>query len=349
MFVSMLIVRAVMAELSRKDIATHPLLEPLGLSEEKLASLSDSVGIRDFARLVRAAQDVTGDTGLGLTLGARAPECALHAVSHVLLAAASLREACGAVCRYVPNLAPALSFQLREQGELAHFGYTTPKPDSNLARFGAEFALSLGLTLAQRISSEPIALQEVWLMYPAPAHAERYTQLFGCPVYFERPLNALGLPRAALDKRRPYVDATLAHVLGGVAEQLLVQPKRHDTLGTRVQEALRYEPDLAHVDFDRIASRWGMTRRTLRRRLKSEGKVLADLLDEARFHQAGKELQRPHESIKEIAERLGYAEPSSFHRAFKRWSGVGPAEYRRRVLRDARRRPHEVAPVSVAS
>jgi AraC-like DNA-binding protein len=160
--------------------------------------------------------------------------------------------------------------------------------------------------------------------------------VFGCPVHFDRPLNALGVARTALDKRRPYVDATLVRVLGSVAEQLLVQPTRHDTLSARLQQALRYEPDLAHVDFDRIAARWGMTRRTLRRRLKSEGKVLADLLDEARFHQASRELHRPHESIKEIAERLGYAEPSSFHRAFKRWSGVGPAEYRKQAQRDER-------------
>lgn len=350
MFVSMLVVRAVMAELSRKDISTDPLLEALDVREENLESLSESVGIREFARLVRAAQEASNDTGLGLSLGARASECALHAVSHVLLASASLRDACNAICRYVPNLAPLLSFQLREQGELAHFGFSTPKPASNLARFSAEFALSLGLTLARRISHEPLVLEEVWFMHPAPAHVERYTQVFGCPVYFERPMNALGIARDALDKRRPYVDATLAQVLGGVAEQLLVQPTRHDTLSKRVQEALRYETDLAHVDFDRMAGRWGMTRRTLRRRLKAEGKALADLLDEARFLQAQKDLHRRHESIKEIAERLGYAEPSSFHRAFKRWAGVGPAEYRKRALRQRSTSPSsETLPLGAAS
>jgi AraC-like DNA-binding protein len=73
-----------------------------------------------------------------------------------------------------------------------------------------------------------------------------------------------------------------------------------------------------------------MTRRTLRRRLRDEGKVLSDLLDEARFLEASKELTRPSESIKEIAERLGYAETSSFHRAFKRWAGVTPSAFRKR-------------------
>ncbi|HEX6239379.1 MAG TPA: AraC family transcriptional regulator [Polyangiales bacterium] len=331
MFVSMLIVRALIAELSRREVDVDALLEQVPLDRELLGRTTEVVSLRDYANLVRGALAATRDPGLGLTLGTHTPDCALHAVSHLLLASTSLRAAHAALCRYAPLLIPAMSFQLREEADTGAFGFACTRPESRVARFSAEFALSLAFNLARRLSEETLELREVWFMHAAPAHEARYPQVFGCPVRFGQPQYALVLPREALDRPRPYADAALSAVLSSVTEQLIVQPSLDDRVSARVKQALRCEEDLAHVDFGRMAGRWGMSRRTLRRRLQAEGQQLADLLDQARFFQASKELERPHVSIKQVALRLGYAEPSSFHRAFKRWAGVGPAEFRRRV------------------
>ena len=116
----------------------------------------------------------------------------------------------------------------------------------------------------------------------------------------------------------------LSAVLRETADNLHRQSTGASSFAERVRHALRYEQDLVNVNFDRLASRWGMTRRTLRRRLSAEGQSLSDLLDEACCRQAKEELRRQDESIKEIAERLGYSETSAFHRAFKRWTGQTP-------------------------
>jgi AraC-like DNA-binding protein len=95
-----------------------------------------------------------------------------------------------------------------------------------------------------------------------------------------------------------------------------------------VRVLLAYQSDLANFDPDTFATQLGLNRRALRRRLAAERATLADLVDEARCRRACDELRRPDRNIKEISERLGYSEPSAFHRAFRRWTGQSPAQYR---------------------
>jgi AraC-like DNA-binding protein len=332
MFISMLIVRALVAELARMDLDLPQLLRASGIPAPHVAHPSEGVPVRDYARLVRGAIRASGDPGLGLTVAARTPGRALHVISHLLLATSTLREAHGALNRYAPALSGALRFELKEHKDLGYFGFVFECEADEFSRFAAEYTLTMALNISRSISAQPIPLTEVWFSHSRPTYAARYAEVFACPVQFDKPMTALVFPREILDQPHPYADPMLSAILRGAADQLLVEPALNDNYSQRVRQALRYEADLAHVNFDRLASRWGMTRRTLRRRLRDEGKVLSDLLDEARFREASKELTRPSESIKEIAERLGYAETSSFHRAFKRWAGVTPSAFRKRSL-----------------
>jgi AraC-like DNA-binding protein len=94
---------------------------------------------------------------------------------------------------------------------------------------------------------------------------------------------------------------------------------------------LRAHDDLAQIDFTRIAASYQISARTLRRKVELEGTRLVDVLNRVRFDRA-RELLRVHRApIREIAESLGYREVSSFQRAFKRWAGIGPGEYRERL------------------
>ena len=74
-----------------------------------------------------------------------------------------------------------------------------------------------------------------------------------------------------------------------------------------------------------------MNARMLRRRLNSEGISLRQLTEESLKREACLSLDNPHESVSQIAERLGYSEPSAFHRAFKRWTGITPAQYQQKA------------------
>jgi AraC-like DNA-binding protein len=77
-----------------------------------------------------------------------------------------------------------------------------------------------------------------------------------------------------------------------------------------------------------IAATMNVSNRTLQRKLRDEGTSFIDLLQDARLNLAKKYLSQPQRSIVEIAYLLGFSEPSTFSRAFKRWTGSAPAEFR---------------------
>jgi len=133
-------------------------------------------------------------------------------------------------------------------------------------------------------------------------------------------------PRERLDLEQVHGDATLRAMLADSAERLLREREDLSTV-ERVRTLLRYRRDLSELDATTLAHAVGLSPRALRRRLGLEGVSVTSLLDEARLRLACEDLRRPESSIKEIAERLGFSEASAFHRAFKRWTGVTPAQY----------------------
>jgi len=94
-----------------------------------------------------------------------------------------------------------------------------------------------------------------------------------------------------------------------------------DDWTARVRRALRVHPAPRLVDADALAAQLGVSRHGLSRRLARQGVTLTSLLDEALYERAKHLLKRPGMTAAEVADALGYAELSSFFRAFRRWSG----------------------------
>jgi AraC-like DNA-binding protein len=177
---------------------------------------------------------------------------------------------------------------------------------------------------------------EVWFQHAEPDYAADCERLFDCSVRFRQASNGVLFPREALEREHLHADPALHTLLLGFADNLEAEIEGETTLHERVRIALRYETDLAKVDSEKLARRWGLSRRALRRRLTSEGSSLSALLDEARLQRAVRELKRPECKIRDLAEDLGYSETSAFHRAFKRWTRRTPTEFRAELLERSR-------------
>jgi AraC-like DNA-binding protein len=336
MFVSKLIVRSLLAELEARGVrAAEVVADPELFGDAQAWSCSALHG-PEVDRLIARALRVSNDPGLGLTLGQQVPENALRVVGHLLLASGTLREAFAAFRKYSEILLGCFDWYLAEHDRLATFGFARPDAEADTRRFWAEWLLSLALRVGRRYAGDACAApHELLLAHPAPSYAERYHQLFGCEVHFDQPAYGIVFHRSLLDRRQPHADEVLTAVLREAAEALHRQATGEGSFAERVRLALRYESDLVNLDFQGLAARWGVTRRTLRRRLSEEGVSLSELVEEACCRQAQELLRRPDESIKEIAAHLGYSEVSAFHRAFKRWTGLTPAAYRLRAWREA--------------
>ena len=164
--------------------------------------------------------------------------------------------------------------------------------------------------------------------HEAPPYRESYTQAFGCAVHFGQAYNGSLFCRSSLDVPQLHADPISLMALQRAADSLLSAGPPRAAVSERVRDILRFGSAPSEVTCEGIAQSLGITARSLRRRLATEGLTLSGLLDEERCRFACAELKRDA-SVKVLSERLGFSEPSAFHRAFKRWTGTTPVRYQR--------------------
>jgi AraC-like DNA-binding protein len=329
LYKSIVWVHGLVGALARCDIDRDELFTGVGIQPSLLGDSRARISLGEWRALVRRAMLLTGDPGLGLTIGSAAPDGIHQIVGPIAAACGTMREAMRMFERYRPLLGNATRFALLEEGERAYFVHEPLYPNPEAPQFDPELALSLVYRLsrgyAKRGSEDA---QEVWFTHSAPPYTQRYAEVFRCPVCFDRPRNAILFDRKYLDEPLMYANPVLLEVLREGAERMLAQ-QGTPSLPDRVRAMLLHEVDLRGVDAARIAKLLRLDVRSLRRHLINANASWSGLLDEARCRIACDELRRSDVSIRDLAERLGFSEQSAFNRAFKRWTGMTPAKFSR--------------------
>jgi len=168
-----------------------------------------------------------------------------------------------------------------------------------------------------------------------PRELDAYERAFGIAPRFAAPDNTFDLPRAALALPQRTADALLGKLVERHAHGLALELPTGVGLAARVRTLLARS--FAHGACDSAtlagaAAALNLPPRTLQRRLAAEGASFAGLLDEVRRELSLRLLADPVTSIAEVAFALGFGDQPAFHRAFSRWQGSTPGEYRRRLL-----------------
>lgn len=178
-----------------------------------------------------------------------------------------------------------------------------------------------------------IPLQRVDFSCPAPQNRSDYRQFFGAPVHFGQPNSSLAFNAAYLALPTIRNEKSLSSFLRGAPANILLRYRHDQGVSARIRALLKQTPPENWPDFDNLAAGVKLSPATLRRRLRSEGQSFISIRDEVRYLRAQGILRDKDCSIADIAITLGYAEPSAFHRAFLKWSGVTPAFFRERERR----------------
>lgn len=219
-------------------------------------------------------------------------------------------------------------FRLRQRGEDALLSLTW-QPDAQDPHHACTEAL---LTVAHRLSSwlvdQRIPLIEADFSYPAPAHVEHYHRLFHCPLRFNQPRTQLRFSARYLNYPLMQDEESLRRFLRNAPTNLFMPPVNSQQLTAQIRALLGRDFTREFPEFEEVAAHFGLTTQTLRRRLKDEGSSYQGIKDQVRRDAAIHYLSRPQLSITDIAERMGFSEPSTFHRAFKKWTGLTPGDYR---------------------
>ena len=190
------------------------------------------------------------------------------------------------------------------------------------------------MNLAKDILPLKFSLTQVQTRRSQPAYHKRAEALFGRPISYGQAENRVGLHKAMLGWKLPQADLPMRRMFEVECERLLRQHQTLAGIAGRVRERLRRDPE--HMPtMETVAAEFKETARTLRRRLESVGTRFENLVEETRRNLAEELLRGTNLAISEVAERLGYSEPSTFIRAFKRWKSVSPQRYRKSSETDA--------------
>ncbi len=157
-----------------------------------------------------------------------------------------------------------------------------------------------------------------------PSYRAEYDRIFGVPLFFESHMNGFLIDEAILNLKLPRTNPYLSEIMSARAEELLKSLERSKTTRGRVENLLVPILHTGEATVEMIASKLGLSRQTLFRKLKAEGVTFEQVLDELRHQMALYYLNGKKVSVNQTAYLLGFSEPAAFSRAFKRWTGSSP-------------------------
>lgn len=324
--------RGVAAAIAALGVDAGKLYRHAELSPESLAA-DARLPIDAAVRLWRAGEALSGRADFGLAVGQRLGPEAFRLLGYLALSAANLREACAKLLRYQRLVSDGATWQWLAEGEDGWLIYR-PRPGRlPFSRHQVEAIFAGLIGLLRRLAGENFAPACVRFAHAAKAPERAYGEWFRCPVQFDAKTCALRLPAAWLDRPLPQADAELARLHEAVAARALAILSLA-SLTARVDAHIEArladgEPALA-----RIAAALGLSGRSLQRRLAEEGTNFLECLDGCRRRLALAWVEDPALPLAEISRRLGFSEPTAFHRAYKRWTGRSPGAARGRLLQE---------------
>jgi AraC-like DNA-binding protein len=171
--------------------------------------------------------------------------------------------------------------------------------------------------------------QEVHFEHEQPKNTSEHERIFRAPIYFNKQLTKLIFDSSIL--LLPIVDADL--ILGSLlerqAKELLAKPSQNEaTFVNQVKQLIRQNLPNGEAKMEIICRKLGTSTRTFQRKLKEEGTSFQKLLEETQREMSEFYLQKPNIAICEVAYLMGFSQSSAFHRAFRRWTGLTPKEFR---------------------
>ncbi len=307
---------------------SRQLFQRAGLDPNQLHDPNARYPYQRVRKLWKLAIEETQDPCIALVAARCWHPTNFHGLGFAWLASASLKEAIERAIRYF-RIVTNDPEQLRLIAQPNSYELIVDASDVVHRALDQEYDLLLALLvdMCRNSCGSALYIRRVTLQRPKPSCANRFEKFFTAPVEFSAAQNKVIFGKPDLEQPLPTANAELALANEQIVRQYLARMNRGDIL-MKVKTLLIQALPSGHVTEETIAQGLHMSQRSLQRRLREEGHTYKELLDETRRDLAAQYIKMPGVSINEITYLLGFSEPSNFSRAFKRWTGVSPSEYR---------------------
>jgi AraC-like DNA-binding protein len=318
------------------DVAS--LLASINLDEDAAYGGESRIDLEHLFALWRSAVKLTKDPSLGVRVAAFIDPASsvswpmpLSLIEHLGLLSSTLGEAVTLQGRFLRLLRDGLRTSVEIEGERAFLRMELPEEEPTAL---VEYDFAMALNVLRRVSRLDLCPLEVWFTHEAPPDTQPQGRLFRAPLRYGAPFNALVMKASDVSSPlRRANEGFRARIVRG-AERLLAQLPSLELFEDKVCAQIEAELPRGNTNASAVAERLGVSQRTLHRKLQHEGASYQALLDRVRLRLAVRYLAAGR-SISDVATLVGFAQASTFHRAFKNWTGETPAEHQLQRRRSA--------------
>jgi AraC-like DNA-binding protein len=301
-----------------------------GLSERDLADPDGRIPAPVAIAMWEEVPRIVGDDRFGLRLGQRASDAgALPVVGYVVQTSPTLGEGMARALRFQRLVQTLNRADLHVNDSVARIVVHVRPRHAERLRHAIDFALAYVVSLAGRLTGARLAPCAASFAYASPSVIDEHELLFGRDLRFGAPSTEIVLDPAVMRRPVHTADVQLRALIERHAEHLLARLPVGDSLAERTRAALVDGLRAERTGVGDLARKLRMSSRTLQRRLRAEGTSHAELLDDVRRELALRYVQDRSLSLSEVAFLLGFADQTTFHRAFVRWTGEAPGAFRR--------------------
>jgi AraC-like DNA-binding protein len=307
-----------------------PSLSRAGITALDYASPDTRIPHRIVIELLNAAVESSGDPALGLRAGELIEPGDFDALEFAARSSPTVRESFHCVARHVRLMNDAAELSLIESGEhgVVRYRVTDGVPQPPAAN---DFITAALVTVSRRNSGQSEILREIRFCHAPVAYTEEYARVFRSKVTFNAPYNEIVLPREWLDARTVAANPRVSAAFERHVQKLLNELQLNQSTGDKVRALVVAQLSHGDVSMAAISKKLALSVPTLRRRLEAEGLTYSDILDGSRESLARQYLREQGRSVTDVVFLLGFSDVTAFHKAFRRWTGMTPAEYRARA------------------
>jgi AraC-like DNA-binding protein len=330
---SVSVLRALQAAVSAEGLDPAPLLESFGISEALLATPHARISLSRYMRIGAEAIRLTNKPWLGLQMGKNMHVGNMGLAGWAAMTAPTLSDALSTHIRFdllsSKNIRGAPRYHLDPDTGNPICQLYSLAPYNRFNYFCVDSILSSWFGFSQWVTGHTELLKQVEIEYPDVGYRDKLEEFFQCPVSFGQDRNALIFSRRARQLPSRLANPSNHQQALLLCERELVAVLGNSTLRDRVRDIIAALLPGRPPTIEDVANKVGMASWTLRRRLKAEGAIFQELLDHTRKELAESYVIDSIHSFTEISYMLGFSSPVAFHRAFKRWRGVSPGQYRK--------------------
>ncbi|MEE4143620.1 MAG: AraC family transcriptional regulator [Halieaceae bacterium] len=315
--------------LTLRQFGIDPLeiMEQVGIDLARGADPDWRVSRADFGELMTRCVEDSGEEAFGLLASEQLQPQVLHSLGLAWLASDTVYDGLQRLQRFSALVSSGIVLRLEEEGERVHLHLSTAPGLAPVVPASEDYAVGVVTRMCRLTLGEFLAPVIIRMRRTPPAQPERWEYLLSSRVLFADEDPRVTWSRADIMEPLVTGDPQLARINDEHSAAYLDSFMARSTTREVVDKIIERLPDGA-PNQPQIAAALHVSNRTLQRKLREEGNSFTGLLQDTRLQLARKYLSSPGRSVVETAYLLGFSEPSTFSRAFKRWTGQSPAEYR---------------------